>query len=179
MRIYRFPFNLKLLVLLSLPFWVCSCQTTESQKKKDRKATVIRFHLETNKDGTDRNYKITFLRNSPTEINVELSPFVDEGNISEARVIDHMGGFAIQVLLDKHGSMVLDGVTTGNKGKRIAIYSHWGPTRWIAAPLITRRVESGFFTFTPDTTREEAERIVEGLNEIAKAMKKKNSSVWR
>ena len=39
--------------------------------------------------------------------------------------------------------------------------------RWLAAPRISQRIKDGVLVFTPDATREEAERIVRGLNNVA------------
>jgi len=81
------------------------------------------------------------------------------------------------IQFNKHGTLVLDMVTTGNRGSRVAVHSQFGDSRWLAAPRITGRIANGIFTFTPDATREESERIVRGLNNIAKALKSK-SSKW-
>jgi len=42
--------------------------------------------------------------------------------------------------------------------------------RWLAAPLINRRMADGMITFTPDASREETEKFVEGLNNSAKKL---------
>ena len=38
--------------------------------------------------------------------------------------------------------------------------------RWIAALLITRRIADGLLTFTPDASREEADAMVLGWNNV-------------
>ncbi len=106
-------------------------------------------------------------------VNVNRDPFLTEGDIDQARVVDVIGGFSIEVRLNKHGALVLDMVSGGNKGRRIGIQSQFGETRWLAAPMITRRMQDGLFVFTPDASREEAERIVRGLNNLVKKLKKK------
>ena len=54
----------------------------------------------------------------------------------------------------------------------IAIFSQFGEEmkdyRWLAAPVINRRISDGVLVFTPDATREEAEEIALGLNNVAK-----------
>jgi len=45
-------------------------------------------------------------------------------------------------------------------------------SRWLAAPLISRRVDNGILTFTPDCDRNDADQIVLGLNATAKALHK-------
>jgi hypothetical protein len=44
--------------------------------------------------------------------------------------------------------------------------------RWLAAPRITGRIADGRLEFTPDATRDEAERIVHGLNRVAELVAK-------
>jgi hypothetical protein len=41
-------------------------------------------------------------------------------------------------------------------------------SRWLAAPVIPRRISNGVLTFTPDASREEADLIAIGLNNVAK-----------
>lgn len=149
-----------------------------SGKKKDpnkygpRDEASLRFHLEVNRDGQENNGPITVGRQSPFEVNVEKSPFLTEFQIEKAAVVDDVGGFAISVQLNKQGTFLLEQYTTGHKGRRIGIMAEFGQVRWIAAPVITKRWADGSFVFTPDTTREEAERIVSGVNRIAFLVKK-------
>ena len=70
------------------------------------------------------------------------------------------------------GTALLEQCTTRNRGRRIAIFSQFGEKmkdyRWLAAPVISRRITDGVLVFTPDATREEAEEIAAGLNNVAK-----------
>ena len=47
--------------------------------------------------------------------------------------------------------------------------------RWLAAPVIPSRIGNGVLTFTPDASREEADQIVLGLNNVAKKVQDKSS----
>jgi len=143
----------------------------QSAAKRSREISTLRLHLEVNPDGTDRNKPVPVYRASPVMINVENTPFLHEANISMAQVVEATGGFAIQVQFNSYGGKLLEQYSTAWKGKRIAIFSQFGDTaaqsRWLAAPLITRKITDGLLVFTPDATREEAERIVSGLNVVA------------
>jgi hypothetical protein len=59
-------------------------------------------------------------------------------------------------------------------GRRLVIFSEFGKklsqNRWLAAPLIQRRIENGLLVFTPDATRAEAEEIAAGLNRVAEKL---------
>jgi hypothetical protein len=170
-------FNIYLLAVLWLLF-VCGCQSPEGKKEREGKkqVTLIQFHLEVNPDGTPSNEPVPVFREKPMYINVDKSPFADTSNVESAKVMDTLGGgFAIQVKLDWEGTQLLDGVTTGHQGQHIVIFSDFGQKRWLAAPVISKRISNGVLIFTPDATREETERIVRGLNNLVKKEKKRDS----
>ena len=170
-------FNIYLLAALWL-LSVSGCKSPESKKEKEEKkqATLIEFHLEVNQDGTPLNEPVPVFREKPMYFNVDKSAFADNANVESAKLVDTMGGgFAIQVKLDWEGTQLLDGVTTGNRGRHIVIFSDFGQKRWLAAPVISKRISDGVIIFTPDATREETERIVRGLNNLVKKEKKRDS----
>ena len=78
-----------------------------------------------------------------------------------------MGGFSIVLRFDFHGKLALEHASTAYKGNRIAIHAQFPERRWLAAPRVSTRITDGVITFTPDATREEAELIVQGLNNVA------------
>jgi hypothetical protein len=181
MKIPHSAFNIYLSLLLS-PFLILQigCKTTE-QKKKDKEASTLSFHLEVNHDGTPYNSTVPVYRANPIQVSASRDAFLDEGYIESASVVDvdKVGGFGIRIQFDPHGRMVLENVTISNKGQRIVIFSTFGQARWLAAPLITHRISDGVFVFTPDASREEAERIVLGLNNVIKAIKKQSAFLPR
>ncbi|MBI4324273.1 MAG: hypothetical protein HY674_03325 [Chloroflexi bacterium] len=170
MTIRSNPFNILLLWLAMALGLAAGCMTTR-EGTQGKEATVLRFHLEVNPDGTHHNIPISVYG---IPVNVQRDPFLDEGSIQEAAVVDSLGGFSLKVRFDHHGTLVLDNMTTASKGQRIAVFSQFGQARWLAAPVINRRISDGVFVFTPDATKEEAERIVKGLNNVAKAIKKRS-----
>jgi preprotein translocase subunit SecD len=105
-------------------------------------------------------------------VNVEKTTCLNESNVSEARVVDVVGGFALRIQYDHAGTALLEQASTANRGKRIAVFSQFGENlkdyRWLAAPVISQRITDGVFIFTPDATREEVEEIALGLNNTAK-----------
>ncbi len=175
MMIRVFRFNTYLLLALTLLFAGAGCK---SSRKKDpnhytkKDEASLRLHLEVNADGSENNGAITVGRSNPFEINVEKRPFLTEFQIEKAAVIDALGGFSISVQFNKQGSFLLEQYTTGNKGRRMAIAAEFGQMRWIAAPVIKERLGDGVLVFTPDTTRQEAERIVSGLTRVAELVRK-------
>lgn len=174
-------FNLYFLVAALL----CStgCQTDQSkkaeagkkEKDKDKIASTLRLHLEANLDGTERTRMVPVFRADPVMVGIITQPFLTEADVEQAAVIDVEGGFQLQIQFrDGHGARLLEMTTTSFKGQRIAVFSQFGEARWIGAPVITRRIPDGIFRFTPDLSLEEANRLVLGLNNVARELKKKN-----
>jgi hypothetical protein len=173
MTIRLLPFNIILSFLIVAV--AVGCATTGEKKNKKKEATIFRIHLETNPDGSDRNSAVPVYRERPVLVNIERRAFLSEGDIASAAVVEVVGGFAIQINFDRRGTWLLENVTTASRGRRLVIQSQFGDARWLAAPLISRRIADGVLVFTPDATREESERIVRGLNNIAKELKKSSS----
>ncbi len=164
-------FNIYLLLVAFL--FTFGCTSSEARKKKKEQSTV-RLHLEVNSDDTGRSGPVK-VTHEQIDVNVEKEPFMMEDEVDHASVVDTVGGFAIQLSFSAHGTLKLDMVTTSNKGRRIAILAQFPKSHWLAAPLITKRIATGNLVFTPDCTREEAERFVNGLNNVAEKAKKANS----
>jgi hypothetical protein len=160
--------------MIALALAVCGCKTTE-QKKSDKEQTLISLHLETNPDGSPRNHPVPVYRNRPEMVNVMLDPFLGNDNLAAAAVVDLEGGFGIRLQFDAHGTKVLEMYTGRYRGKRIAINCAFPQLRWLAAPRITRTISDGSLIFTPDATREESEKIVRGLNNVAKKARKQSN----
>jgi preprotein translocase subunit SecD len=164
-------FNIYLAVVIGL---VCANGCASSKSDKEKEASSIQLHLEANQDGTERNTPVPIYRAKPVYVNVEKETFLDEGYLESARVVDQLGGFSIELKFNWQGIRILDGVTTDNSNRRIAIFAKFGKDpRWLGAPVVRRRISDGVLTFTPDATREEAERIVRGLNNLAVELKKR------
>jgi hypothetical protein len=151
---------------LALLLVVGGCATTEDRDKK-KEASTLRLHLEADPDDGKNTSMVPIYRNTPVAVSIQKAPFLDEGNLINAAVVDVIGGFAIQVQYDFRGKLALESTTAANRGRKVAVFSQFTEGRWLAAPMINKRIDDGVFTFTPDATREEAERIVNGLNNIA------------
>ena len=164
----RFPgFNTYLVILLAL---TAGCKLMPHQDP-----VRIAFFIEMTPDNTKRNGPMTIGRTDPFVINVENQPFLDERSVISASVADAFGSYQITVQFDRRGTWLLEQYTVANRGRRIAIVAHFGEEgRSLAAPVIQKPIHDGFLVFTPDASREEAERIAKGLNEQGKAIQKDN-----
>lgn len=172
-RVMRFNFYLLLMALLSLTF---GCQTGELKRK--RLKAVLRVHMETSGEATSFREPVVIGRTSPMRINVHRIPFLTEDNVTSAKIVDVVGGFALQIKFDRQGTGLLEQHTAANPRKRLAIFSQFGEkldqTRWLAAPFIQGRIADGVLIFTPDTDLKEAEQIELGLNNYARSNQPKS-----
>jgi len=177
MKIGPARFNTYFWLILGAAVLAWGCHTGSSQKKAPKSGyRILRLHLEVNPDGTDKSSTITVGRQSTFQVNVEKVPFLDEQHLVRASVVeDELGGFAIRVQFNRQGTWLLEQYTVSHKGKRIAVFSELDTLRWLAAPLITRSLADGVFTFTPDATREEVDNLVLGLNGTVKKLRNRTT----
>lgn len=171
MKIRWQRFNLYFLVTLAV-IAVAGCQSSSAERKAKKLLATFRLHLEGRRDRTKTTEPVPVYRAEPVMVHVEKTAFLDEGHVASAQVIDVVGGFALRVQFDHRGTGLLEECTTVNRPRRAAIFCQFGEDlkeqRWLAAPVLSRRITDGVLTFTPDTTREEAEQIAQGLNNVAK-----------
>ena len=134
------------------------------------------MHIETNPDPTGASQQISVLRSDPVLVTIRREPILTEANLVEAKVIDAQGGFALEFKFDENGTWLLEQYSAANPGRHFVIFGQWSekPTdgRWLAAPLITHRIAGGMLVFTPDCSREEADKLVTGVNAAAKEIHK-------
>jgi hypothetical protein len=160
--------NIYLCLLAFLFIW--GCGTTGFGGKKE--ATQLRVHVERPRDASGRSVEAIFHRENPVVLVVDKQWILNEGDVTKAEVVESHGAYDIKLELTRHGKLVLDITSTANRGKRLAMFSSFGDSRWIGVMPLEGAITNGVITFTPDSTRAEADRIVRGLNNIAKEIKK-------
>lgn len=159
-------FNIYLL-LPALLLALAGCQSPET--KREKQLATIRIHVEINTGLRGQGQTISVLRAAPMELYVEKSPFLNENHVASSRVEETPGGFALVVQFDQKGQWLLEQYTAAHPNRRLAIRSQWGvppdvQDRWLGAPLITRRIQDGVLSFTPDASHDEVDQIVIGLD---------------
>ena len=167
-------FNIYLCAALALAL-ACGCQLPHKSKesKEKKEVSTVSLHMEADPDGISDVVQVSIYRSAPIEVSVTKEPFLDSRDLEEAKVVDEPGGlFSIRLKFNWEGKAILDSTTSSNPGRRIGVYADFAEKRWLASPIVRQRISDGVLTFTPDATREEAERIVRGLNNVAKEMKK-------
>ncbi len=166
-------FNIYLWLAAGL-LMTAGCKTDKDKKDKKHPLSTLELHLEVGQDNAGDNEMVPILRGHPIYVNVAKEPFLDSADLTEANVVDDMGGFEIRLKFNWRGTQLLQSASTANKGSHIAVFCVFGPARWLAAPVVRKQISDGVFSFTPDATREEAERIVKGLNNAAEDIKKED-----
>jgi hypothetical protein len=163
-------------LLLGAIFWMVGCKSAE-QRKRDQLTTTFWLHLEAAASQRDTN-RVLAVSIAGVDFLADKAPFLTEQDVDSAAVVETTdGGFAIRVRYNDHGKLVLDMVTSSNRGRHMVIYANYGikkqtKTVWLAAPLIVRRVDDGVIVFTPSVARPEAEEIIKGLQHAAEEAKK-------
>jgi hypothetical protein len=173
----RRRFNLYLLAAL-MAVSACGCKT--AQEKKDSELATLRIYLEAGGEDTDRTMSVPIYRANPIQIQVQKEPVLTEAHVASARMVNALGGFEILIQLNRQGTWLLQDYSATYSGKRYVVFSQFGEkakeTRWLAAPQFNRVISQGILQFTPDCSREEADEIVKGLNNIAK--KNESNEKW-
>ncbi len=158
-----FRFNIYLLTALSLVL-LTGCPTIGQHKPKE--SAFLEFHLESRRDAFTDVQTVPIYRANPIYLNVAREPFMKSADIEGATVVDELGGFVIRLKFGQEGTQILSTISGSNPGKHMAILCITDSSRWLAAPVIQKQIPDGVITFTPDATREEAEKIVRGLKAI-------------
>ena len=162
-------FNIYLLLAVVL-IVVVGCSTLSSRSKKQ--IATLRVHLESPHNPSGMTEVVSVIRASPMSINIESQPFLTESDLTAAKLIAGNEEFFLQLQLNQQGQRLLEQYSSANPQRRIVIRSQFrlGTNvfdRWLAAPLVTRRISDGIIAFSPDADREEAEALVAGLNKAA------------
>ncbi len=151
------------LVLLLPLLWGCASTSSDS-----RQYSTLRLFAGVNPDRTGKHQVVPIYQRSNIRITVASEPFLDEGYVQEARIVETLGGFSVRVRYDRRGTGLLQNATHRIQGRHLAIQAGFPEIRWLASIFLEEPLEEGVLEFVPDATREEAERFVLGLNNVAK-----------
>ena len=168
-------FNIYLLLATAL-LTLAGCETLSSKSKKQ--IATLRVHLESPNDPSDLTEKVSVLRASPITVKIEKAPFLNETHVALASIIGNEDEFIVSIQFNQQGQHLLEQYSSTNPQRRFAIRSQFRQgtnvfDRWLAAPLVMRRISDGVLSFSPDANREEADIFVEGLNNAAEVPKPK------
>jgi preprotein translocase subunit SecD len=178
----RFNLFLALVVLAAL---LAGCQAMQTLGfKKDEPLGALRVHIELSPSNAalskDTAQTVTVLRADPVNVTIDKDPVLTENNLVAAKVVKTPDAPSIEVRFDENGTWILEQYSAANPGRHFVIYAQWGKDmkegRWIAAPLITRRLTDGILSFTPDMSTNETDQLITGLNNVIKEFQTTPSS---
>ena len=173
MKVCARQFNLYLTCFTAIML-IGGCETSKKDGKDDKNAVgAVRVHIESPRNLEGTGQTISLIRTDPVTLNIQSDPILTEASLLDVHLIDVPGGgYAIELGFNEIGTYTLEQFTAANPGRHLAIFGQWGDKlsagRWLAAPLISRRITKGTIIFTPDASREEALKLVTGLSNIAK-----------
>lgn len=137
---------------------------------------ALRVHIELPPNNAalsaDTAETVSVLRADPVKVTIDKDPVLTENNLVAAKVVATPEAQAIEVRFDENGTWILEQYSAANPGRHFVIYAQWGKNlkdgRWIAAPLITGRINNGILSFTPDMSTNETAQLITGLNNVIK-----------
>lgn len=176
MRIASWGFNLVLAVVaFHLAVGPAPAAEEKKKEKKPKQVKTLRIYVEARRDLPERTLTATLGQPAKVQFQVEKLPILNEDQLVGSSLLDVPGGYEIQLKFNSLGARVLESYTAAAVGRHLALLTEIdGNARWIAAPLIRQRLGDGILRFAPDTTREEAERIAQGLAKLIE----KNRKQW-
>ncbi|HUD84745.1 MAG TPA: hypothetical protein VMQ67_14640 [Candidatus Saccharimonadales bacterium] len=104
----------------------CSSVLHDVTKSK-KEQTTLRLYLEGSRADSGSIGKVLVTRDKDPFM-VEREPFLTEADVTKAVLIDDPGSdgsYSIQVAFNEHGTLLMDMITTGNKGKHIIVFSQF------------------------------------------------------
>ena len=113
------------LALASL-FLAAGCASKRASFAKSEQST-IRLYLEGNRQDLTGTGTVLVTRDR-FPVTIERAPFLTEADLRQATMIDEPGpngGYSIELLFNDHGSLMLDMLTTANRGHHIVIFSQF------------------------------------------------------
>lgn len=156
-------FTRLLLVLSLLGLTACA-------SKPPKNAATLSMHLPAPASLPDYRRMPVVLRMPAISLYIDKFAVLTERDLETAAVTGAGDGFAIRLVFGRHGTIELDRLSLNNRGELLVILINGVP---VAAPMLKQRIVDGYFEFTPDLTREQAEKVVEGLNASIAYYKKK------
>jgi len=135
---------------------------------KERIETTLRIYEEASSALPAESQQTVEIPHADLKLTVSPYPTLTEQDVQSAELYDTAGGKAVYLRFDPHGTVVLDEMTTRTRGQYVAILINQRP---VGAWLVDQRIINGQFLVEGDFTDEEAQKIVDDLNKLAKKNK--------
>ena len=111
---------------LAAVFFAAGCASNNPNHSKKEQTTMRLYMESTHADLT--HVGTVLVTRDKVPFMVDKEPFLDEADITKAALVDDPSGdgtFSIQLGFNDHGSLILEMMTTSNKGRHIIIFSQF------------------------------------------------------
>jgi preprotein translocase subunit SecD len=140
----------------------CSVFQSLGQPKID---TTVRIYEEANSGLPAENMQTAIIPSAGLRLPINSFPTLTEKDVASAELYNTAGGKAIFLRFDPHGEIALDEMTTRTRGRYVVVMINNHP---VSAWLVDQRIMNGQFLIEGQFTDEEAQKIVDDLNKLAK-----------
>jgi hypothetical protein len=124
-------------IYLAATALLCAAGCGTYNKTKDfakKEQSTIRLYLEGNRGDVGGTGTVQVTR-SRYPYTIERAPFLKEDDLVSAEMINEPGpdgGFYIELRYNEHGALMLDMLTTANKGRHIIVFTQFPPVGYKA-----------------------------------------------
>jgi hypothetical protein len=104
----------------------CASWHRKTSFAKSEQSTV-RLYLEGNRKDVSGTGTVLVTRER-YPVTIERSPFLTEADLRQASMVDEPGpngGYSIELVFNDHGALMLDMLTTANRGRHIVVFSQF------------------------------------------------------
>jgi preprotein translocase subunit SecD len=131
---------------------------------KKPEEVILRIHEESSSSLPAESFQTVEIPHTNVKISVSPFPALTEKDVQSAELYDTAGGKAIFLRFDPHGTIVLDEMTTRDRGQYLVIFLNKRP---VGSWSVDQRIINGQFLVEGDFTDEEAKKTVEQLNKLS------------
>jgi preprotein translocase subunit SecD len=127
--------------------------------------TSVQFYEQSDSALPAENVRTVIVPHTTLELTINPFPTLTEQDVQSAELYNTSGGKAIFLRFDPHGEIMLDEMTTRTRGRYVVVMVNNRP---VGAWLVNQRIINGQFLIEGEFTDEEAQKIVDDLNKLAK-----------
>jgi preprotein translocase subunit SecD len=139
------------------------CGTIAAMGKKPEDEVTLRIYEESNSSLPTETFQTVEIPHTGVKLSIGLFPALTERDVQSAELYDTAGGKAIFLRFDPHGTIMLDEMTTRDRGQYLVIFLNNHP---IGTWFVGQRIINGQFLVEGDFTDEAAKKAVEALNKL-------------
>jgi preprotein translocase subunit SecD len=139
------------------------CSTAASRQKKAEEEVTLRIYEQSNSSLPAETFQTVEIPDTGVKFTVDIFPSLTERDVQSAELYDTAGGKAIFLRFDPHGTVMLDQITTRDRGQYLVTFLNKHP---VGTWFVDQRITNGQFLVEGEFTDEAAQKAVEALNKL-------------